>query len=100
MYQYVVQKDRGADLILTNKAGERWAVQAKKLKNGKVGAKAIGEVLRAKHNYNCHKTILITNQYFTDQAKEEAKNCNVQLWDRQMLMKTLASLNSAKTKAS
>lgn len=88
-------KDRGADLILTNKHGTRTAVQAKKLAKGKVGVKALGEVLRAKHNYNCQIAIVVTNQYFTEQAIEEAKNSNIELWDRKMLMKALARVNKA-----
>ncbi|MEW8960055.1 MAG: restriction endonuclease [Moorella sp. (in: firmicutes)] len=43
-------KDHGADLILIGSEGARVAVQAKKLsnRNGRVGAKVIGEALRGK----------------------------------------------------
>jgi len=79
-------KDRGADLIITDGRNRRYAVQAKKLKSGRVGAKVIGEVLRGKNNYNCDGAIIITNQYFTKQAKEEAKSNRVILWDRTKLI--------------
>ncbi|WPA89744.1 restriction endonuclease [Moorella sp. ACPs] len=84
-------KDHGADLILIGSGGARVAVQAKKLsnRNGRVGAKVIGEALRGKQYYNCHYAMIITNQYFTEQAIEEAKKTGVTLMDRNALLKYL-----------
>lgn len=81
-------KDHGADLILTGAKGARIAVQAKKLasRDGKIGAKVIGEALRGKQYYNCHYAMIITNQYFTEQAIEEAQKAGVTLWNRKILL--------------
>lgn len=84
-------KDHGADLILTTPRGVRIAVQAKKLasREGRVGAKVIGEVLRGKQYYGCHYALIVTNQYFTEQAREEAKRLGVILWDRDSLSRQI-----------
>ncbi|MBE3584971.1 MAG: restriction endonuclease [Thermoanaerobacter sp.] len=76
-------KDHGADLIITNTQGRKFAIQAKKLQDyGRVGVNVLGEVTRGQRWYGCHGSIVITNQYFTDQMIEEAKQINVVLWDR------------------
>lgn len=84
-------KDHGADLILTNPQGVKIAVQAKKLaaREGKIGARVIGEVLRGKQYYGCHYAMIVTNQRFTEQAREEAKRLGVILWDRDSLSQHL-----------
>lgn len=76
-------KDHGADLIITDQQGRKFAIQAKKLQDyGRVGVNVLGEVTRGQRWYGCHGSIVITNQYFTDQMIEEAKQINVVLWDR------------------
>lgn len=79
-------KDRGADLIVTNHQGHKWAVQAKKRTGSRVGVSAIGEVLRGQNYYECDFAIVITNSDFTRQAWEEAEACNVALWNQQKLI--------------
>lgn len=79
-------KDNGADLIVTNKQGQRWAVQAKKRTGSNVGASAIGEVLRGQKWYKCEYAMVVTNSGFTKQACDEAAACDVTLWDRQKLI--------------
>jgi len=89
-YQQEVTKasgDQGADLIL-EKFGEKTVVQAKRY-SGNVSNKAVQEVLAAKEFYKCHKSIVITNSYFTKSAKELACSSSVELWDRDILIKTL-----------
>ena len=76
----------GADLILRGHKGNKIAVQAKKTIKRTVGPKPIGEVLRGIKNYNCDKGIVVTNQFFSDNAKKEAKACDVELWDRDKLL--------------
>lgn len=82
------QGDHGADLILTGPQGVKIAVQAKQLshKCGRVGAKALGEVMRGQKYYGCHQAWLITNRSFTDQAKFEARRLGITLIDRQGLI--------------
>jgi len=87
-------KDHGADLIVTDKRNKRYAVQAKKLKSGRVGAKVIGEPLRAMNYYKCDVAMIVTNQNFTKQAKEEAKIANVVLWNREELIKISEKLKN------
>ncbi|RKO68153.1 restriction endonuclease [Desulfofundulus salinus] len=76
-------KDHGADLVIIDQQGRKFAIQAKKLQNyGRVGVNVLGEVTRGQRWYGCHGSIVITNQYFTDQMIEEAKEINVALWNR------------------
>lgn len=79
-------KDYGADLIIS-KGGITTAVQAKRYAD-KVGIKAIQEIVSAKDYYHTDKTMVVTNNYFTDSAKNLADSCGVELWDRQMLIRT------------
>jgi len=76
--------DYGADLILQAK-GKKIAVQAKRYKK-KVGVKAVQEVASAKSHYQADECWIITNSYFTEQAKKLAKSNQVTLIDRETLM--------------
>lgn len=82
------QGDHGADLILTSPQGVKIAVQAKQLsrKRGRVGAKALGEVMRGQKYYGCHQSWVVTNRGFTSQAREEAKRLGIKLIDRKGLI--------------
>ncbi len=86
----VYQGDYGADLII-QKAGVQTVVQAKRY-NRNVGLKAIQEVVAAKSYYHCQKAMVITNHAYTQQAKKLAKANDVELWDRDDLVKTLLSV--------
>lgn len=79
--------DFGADLILT-KDDIKTAVQAKRYSKN-VGIKSVQEVTGSLAKYNCHKGMVISNSYFTGQARELAKANNIELWDRDKLMKIL-----------
>src|SRR3989339_391085 len=79
--------DYGTDLIL-EKQGVRTAVQAKCWHNS-VGIKSIQEVYGSLHFYNCTKAIVVTNNYFTQQAKRLAETNNVELWDRYKLTQVI-----------
>lgn len=72
--------DFGADII-AEKDGNKYAFQCKRFSSS-IGPKPIGEVLRGMNKYKCNKGIIITNNYFTKQAIQEAKVSNVELWDR------------------
>ncbi len=82
--------DYGADLIATNN-GVKTVIQAKRYKS-KVGIKAVQEAVASKGYYQCDKAMVVTNSYFTNQAKTLAARNKVQLWDRKMLVKNLVTV--------
>lgn len=79
--------DDGGDIIAT-KENIKFVFQCKNYSNA-VGNKAVQEVYTAKDIYKCNKAIVITNNYFTKQAKKEAEILAVELWDRDKLLKIL-----------
>lgn len=83
--------DQGGDLII-EKFGERTIIQAKRY-SGAVTNSAIQEVVAAKAHYNCIKSLVITNSYFTKSAMELANSNNVELWDREKLEEQLEEFN-------
>ena len=83
--------DYGTDII-AYKDCYKYAFQCKRYSK-KIGPKPIGEVLRGMRMYNCSKGVVITNNYFTEQAKNEAKVCDVELWDRNKLISILKEIN-------
>jgi restriction system protein len=82
--------DYGADLV-TTKNGVKMVIQAKRYKN-KVGIKAVQEAVASKGYYNCDKAMVVTNSYFTNQAKTLASRNKVELWDRKILVKRLLKI--------
>ncbi|TEB15146.1 Restriction endonuclease [Pelotomaculum sp. FP] len=89
------QKDHGADLIITAPGGVKIAVQAKKLSKRKdrVGAKVLGEVLRGKEYYDCDQSMVVTNQGYTEQARNEASRFGIELIDREKLIEFVRRIN-------
>lgn len=81
--------DFGADII-AEKNGIRYAFQCKRFSNC-VGPRAIGEVLRGMNRYKCTRGVVITNNFFTKQAIEEAEISNIELWNRNTLARLLKS---------
>ena len=79
--------DYGADLILT-KDGDKIVVQAKRW-NDPVGNSAVQEVVAAKAYYKANRAMVVTNSYFTSNARSLAHVNNVELWDRSNLVKKL-----------
>ena len=77
------QNDYGADLIV-GKDGHKIAVQVKRYRR-KIGVKAVQEAVAACGKYRCQKAMVVTNSYFTEQAKELARANRVDLWDRRKL---------------
>lgn len=82
--------DYGADLVV-EKDGIKTVVQAKRYKT-KVGVKAIQEAVAAKGHYGCDAAMVVTNSYFTDQAKKLAASNNVELWNRKDLIENLLAM--------
>ena len=83
--------DYGIDLIckkIIPKKGEKnsFVVQAKRYK-GTVGIAAVQQVIGGMKYYDCEYGMVITNNFFTANAKELARKSNVELWDRKQLEK-------------
>jgi len=75
--------DYGADLIIT-KDNKVTAVQAKRYKSA-VGVDAIREVLGSIKMYKCSNGLVVTNSFFTMQAKRLAQANDIELWDKYIL---------------
>lgn len=73
--------DFGADITAYNLFMTKIVVQCKNYK-GKVGVHAIQEVIAARQYYRAERAAVATNSTFTRQAKQLAKKCNVELWER------------------
>lgn len=84
--------DYGADLVV-RKNGIKTVIQAKRYKKN-VGVKAIQEAVAAKGYYSCEKAMVVTNSLYTKQAVELARRNDVQLWDRNDLVKALLSVKN------
>lgn len=76
--------DYGADLII-KKNNIVTVVQAK-CYSSTVGLSAIQEVLGAKGYYNADTCLVVTNNFFTDNAYNLAISNSVELWDRNTLI--------------
>lgn len=83
--------DFGADLII-QKDNLKTAVQAKRHEDA-IGVKAIQEVNTAKSHYKCTQALVVTNNYYTNQAKQLAKESHVDLWNRNDLIRTMLQIN-------
>lgn len=85
--QTCARGDYGADLVI-QRDGARTVVQAKRWKKN-VGVKAIQEAVAAKPIYRCDYAMVVTNRYFTEQAKRLAEANGVRLWSRDDLVQAL-----------
>ncbi|WP_227522132.1 restriction endonuclease [Bacillus solitudinis] len=78
--------DFGADVIL-KKGKDKIVVQAKCNGEGNnVGVDAINEVVGAAGFYNANKKIVVTNRFYTENAKIQARANNVKLVNRDSLI--------------
>lgn len=82
--------DQGIDII-AEKNSRKIGIQAK-CYSGSVGNKAIQEVVAGLNYYHLDKGLVITNNYFTESARELAEANNVILWDRTILKEKLSEL--------
>ncbi|OIK04296.1 restriction endonuclease [Bacillus sp. MUM 13] len=78
--------DFGADLILKSTGGKTIVVQAKRYSKN-VGIKAVQEVVSAVPHYKGTEAWVVTNSYYTEAAKKLAVTNNVQLYNRDHLIK-------------
>lgn len=82
--------DYGADLVVA-KGGRRTAVQAKRWSK-RVGVRAIQEAVAAKGYYDCDAALVVANREFTQQARQLARANEVELWDRDGLVRKLLAV--------
>lgn len=75
--------DQGVD-VLAERDGIKYAIQCKHYSQP-VGNKAVQEIFAGKQFYHCHIGIVMTNNYFTQSAKELAKENGIILWDKDYL---------------
>lgn len=75
--------DHGID-ILARKDGKKYAIQCKCYSNN-VGNKAVQEAYSGKDIYGADMAVVMTNRYYTKQAKIDAGKLGVELWDRNKL---------------
>lgn len=76
--------DYGVDIILT-KAHNKIIVQAKHKEYKNVGIKAVQEVVGALRYYEAPLGLVVTNSFFTANAKALAKSNGIILWDREVI---------------
>lgn len=86
---FLTQKshDYGADLILEREK-RRIVVQAKRQRDH-VGVIAVQQVVAAKAMYACTEAMVVTNTMYTQPAWNLAQVNQVELWDRQALLRAI-----------
>lgn len=75
--------DWGVDII-AEKDGVRWGVQVKRY-SGAVKAAAVRQAVTALNKYDCSRAMVVTNSYYSRQARELARSNNCILIDRNTL---------------
>lgn len=79
--------DFGVD-ILARKDGVSYAIQCKRY-TSPVGIDAVQQIYAGRAYYECHVAVVLTNQYFTSNARKLADKLGVVLWDRDRLEEML-----------
>jgi len=80
--------------LVVRKDGSRIAVQAKRSSKN-VGVKAVQEAVASKGYYDADSAMVVTNRYYTVQAKELARKNGVSLWDRDKLVRVLLQMDAS-----
>ena len=57
-----------------------------------MGVRAIQEAVAAKGFYDCSKAMVVTNSFFTSEAKILAEKNNVELWNRKVLANAMLKI--------
>lgn len=84
--------DHGTD-ILAEKDDISYAIQCK-CYSSNIGNTAVQQAHSGKGFYHKDIAVVLTNQYFTTQAKEEADTLGVKLWDRSKLEELIGKANN------
>ena len=82
--------DCGIGLLSQKKRGKKIVVQAKRYDKN-VGIAAVQEVIGAVAYYDADGAMVVTNQYFTKNAYNLAKQNNVILWTRKELKEKMGA---------
>lgn len=86
--------DSGVDLVIV-KNNEKIAVQAKRFKRtNKVPNSVILKTRGGQEIYACNRSMIVTTSFFTQQAIKEAKQLNIELWDRNQLSAQIDQINT------
>jgi len=88
--------DFGVDIV-ASKEGFRYAVQVKR-RNSPVSRRAISDAVGGMAKYDCNVAMVITNNYFTEGAKELAKANKCILIDRNELASWIYDFQMAEEK--
>lgn len=86
--------DHGID-ILARKDDITYAIQCK-CYSSNVGNAAVQQASTGRQLYHKDIAVVLTNQYFTQQAKDEANAIGVKLWDRNKLRQLIEHSNAKK----
>lgn len=81
--------DQGVD-VLAEKDDIRYAIQCKRY-TADLGNTPVQEVHAGKDYYHCHVGVVLTNRYFTANAKALAAQTGTLLWDRDWIKRRLHS---------
>jgi|GEM_PF-3078548 len=85
VYHTPATGDYGADLVVKD-ANNIIVVQVKKYNpNNRIGAQIVQQTLGSMWKYNANKAIIVTTSYFTQRAREQARNAPIELWNRDIL---------------
>lgn len=99
-YQKAVETGEGPDQgidVKATKENVRYGIQCKRWKKN-VGNKAVQEVYAGKDFYRLGQAVVVTNSYFTSSAKQLAKQLEIDLWDRDTLIKMIEKIPAEKNK--
>ncbi|HQE23961.1 MAG TPA: restriction endonuclease [Syntrophomonadaceae bacterium] len=94
---YQVRRINYADNVSTLVAtghGLSYVIQAQRNRH-KVGIKAIKDVIATRKHLKCERAIVVTNHFFSNQARQMAKANQVITLDRHDLIKELARIKSS-----
>ncbi len=80
--------DAGADLVLTDQANVRVAVQAK-CQSARLNYKAVQQVAAGRTHYKCERALVVTNSTFWPDGTKLATELAVDLWDGERLTEEL-----------
>ncbi len=76
--------DFGVDIVASY-AGEKYAIQVKRYSSN-ISRRAVSDAVAGKDHYYCSSAMVVTNSYFTKQAKVFAESVNCELVDRDILI--------------
>lgn len=84
--------DGGVDLVITDRRGEKTAVQAKCYADRHmVPVQVVRELVGAKRNHGCILSLLVTTSDLTGPAKKEAEQFKVDYWHGGLMEQKLLS---------